>query len=1173
MLRGILFSFVVLAGPVTAQESDKDYLTSFLEDSLSDADREVTVTGFTGALSSEATIEAVTIADEDGIWLTLNGVKLNWSRSSLLSGELSVSELSAQKLVISRPPVAQDDGLPAPEAAGFSLPDLPVSIEIDRVAIDSIDLDASILGQAVEGTLEAAVELSGGSGAARLTLSRTGEGPTGQISLDAGFESATGELSLSLVAEETAGGLVAVALGLPGYPSSSFRLVGSGPLEAFAAEISLATDNEERLKGQVTLSGDTTGETRLVAAISGNLAPLFLPEYAEFIGSRLDLLLEARRAASGSVTVDRFDLKAQSLVAEGRAVIAADGLPESLALKGVVASPDGRPLLLPFGELPTRIDRAAFDIATTRDGNLDWQLTAEILGLDRADLVAERLALSGSGRIARGPAGKSFGGTLEISGTGLAPADPGLAKALGSDLSGGLKFYLLESDDALRLSDIKIEANGLSGHGQLRIEGLESAFLTSGKLRLATEDLSRFDRLAGLPLAGRGEVWLEGSASRLSGHVDGEAGVSATGLKVGIDQIDRLLQGSSTARLSILRDENGTAIRSLELQADSASVVLAGKVDSGAIDLEGRVSLADIAALDPAYSGAAKIDIAVTGSPADAQVSLSGMTDGLSLGNDYADRLLRGRGAFVGKLGLSPGLASIDRLQFSNTQVDVVTSGVVGEDLQDLSLTAKLTDLGLLLPSFGGPVSVSGRLTGDGTNLRIDLAGKGPGKLDLKVAGTLAEDLSTGDLTIAGTGQAGLANPFIAPRVAEGPARFDLRLTGPLQLTSLSGRISVSEGRLSDPGLGFALEKIDALASIVAGKAKISTSARLSTGGGIRIEGSVGLATPYSADLSVEMDRVRFFDPKLFETTLNGKLGITGPLAGGAIISGALTLSETEARVPESGIDAAGVLSELRHRNEPAEVRETRARAGLLDTEVGGRASKGAPFRLDLILSAPSRIFLRGRGVDAELGGELRLGGTTAAVVPAGEFHLIRGRLNILGKRLVLDQADLRLEGSLVPHLDILASTETDGITSSVRIEGPASDPDVAFISDLDLPEEEVLAYLLFGRGLDSISALQAARLAQAVATLAGKGGEGIIGQLRKGFGLDDLDVATAEDGTAALKAGKYLSENIYTEIEVDQAGTSKINLNLDLRPGVTAKGRLGADGDTGIGIFIEKDY
>jgi translocation and assembly module TamB len=118
-----------------------------------------------------------------------------------------------------------------------------------------------------------------------------------------------------------------------------------------------------------------------------------------------------------------------------------------------------------------------------------------------------------------------------------------------------------------------------------------------------------------------------------------------------------------------------------------------------------------------------------------------------------------------------------------------------------------------------------------------------------------------------------------------------------------------------------------------------------------------------------------------------------------------------------------------------------------------------------------------------------------------------------------------------------------------------------------------VLSQLLFGRGLQNISALQALQLANAVATLAGRSGEGLVSKLRSGFGLDDLDITTAEDGSTALRAGKYIAENVYTEIEVGQGGKSRINLNLDLREGVTLKGRIGADGETGVGIFVEKDY
>ena len=82
--------------------------------------------------------------------------------------------------------------------------------------------------------------------------------------------------------------------------------------------------------------------------------------------------------------------------------------------------------------------------------------------------------------------------------------------------------------------------------------------------------------------------------------------------------------------------------------------------------------------------------------------------------------------------------------------------------------------------------------------------------------------------------------------------------------------------------------------------------------------------------------------------------------------------------------------------------------------------------------------------------------------------------------------------------LRIVATTDADGITAGVAITGPATNPEVAFTSTPQLPQEEVLAQILFGRRLENLSAIQALQLANAVAILAGRGGDGIVARLRQ---------------------------------------------------------------------------
>ena len=93
------------------------------------------------------------------------------------------------------------------------------------------------------------------------------------------------------------------------------------------------------------------------------------------------------------------------------------------------------------------------------------------------------------------------------------------------------------------------------------------------------------------------------------------------------------------------------------------------------------------------------------------------------------------------------------------------------------------------------------------------------------------------------------------------------------------------------------------------------------------------------------------------------------------------------------------------------------------------------------------------------------------------------------------------------------------------------------------------------------------------MATLSGRGGAGTIGRLREGFGLDDLDVTTDAEGELEVRAGTYISDNIYTDVTVGADGQAEVNLNLTLTPDITARGSVSSDGSTGIGVYFERDY
>ncbi|MCF1708158.1 translocation/assembly module TamB domain-containing protein [Tabrizicola sp. J26] len=1118
-------------------------------------------------------MQQLTIADSEGVWLTLNDVTLDWNRAAVLRGNISVNELTAQEIVVARRPVSEPSR-PSPEASGFSLPELPVSIDIAKLGVARLELDEPVLGTALEATLNASMKLTGGEGQTDLSLMRTDAGPKTIIRLKASYANSTRLLSLDLDAQEAAGGLVATRLGLPGAPATEFFVKGDGRIDNFAADIRLATDSVNRLTGKITLQSPQGGDSAFTASLGGDPVPLFLPEYADFFGHDVSLNLAGTRATSGALDLSQLSVRTKAMTIDGNLALGSDGLPERFSLQGQIAHDDGSIVVLPVGGgSPPSLRKA--DLTLRFDPAVDegWRGQATVAGFAQPAIAIDQLMLTGSGRIGRGPAGNTVGATLSLIASGIKAKDPGLNQALGGATTGQIKLAWQEGQP-LRLSNLTLAGSDYTLKTQGRIGGLDAGISLDGALQADLRDLTRFSGLAGRPLGGAAILHADGNGSLLGGNFDVTGTLSGTALRIGIPEVDNLLAGTSAIDFSVARDGSGTAIRQFDLAAANLSVRSSGELKSSGSDLTADLAFDDLRTLGAPYRGALKGQARWTGTLDNGRATLTAQASNLGIGEPTADRVLAGATALNIDMRTVNGTPRLDGLKLSNPQVAVNVTQAKGDTPRRLNVDGRLKDLALLLPEFPGPATVSGTITERPDGYAVDLGAKGPGQIDAGVTGTVAQRFDRADLALRGTAQSALANPFITPRTVAGPLSFDMRLKGPLALRSLSGRISLANGRVSAPLLRFIVEGISAQADLAGGRAKIEASGRINAGGQITASGTVGLEPPFQSDLAIALREAVLRDPELYEVRVNGDVRVTGPLTGGGSISGRLFLPETEIRVPNGSIAGTAEIPDLQHVNEPTAVRATRERAGLVAGPGDrGRSGSTRPFAMDVTIDAPNRVFVRGRGLDAELGGSIRLGGTTANLVPSGRIGLIRGRFDILGRRLDLTEAELTLEGDFNPQLRVVASTSGDGITSSVVLEGRISEPTVTFTSSPELPQEEVLAHLLFGRDLTSLSPFQAAQLAGAVATLAGRGGEGILGSLRRGFGLDDLDVGSDSTGGTSLKIGRYLSDRIYTDVAVGSKGTTELNLNLDLGRGVTIRGSADSEGDTSLGMFVDRSY
>ncbi|WP_068118259.1 translocation/assembly module TamB domain-containing protein [Tropicimonas marinistellae] len=681
------------------------------------------------------------------------------------------------------------------------------------------------------------------------------------------------------------------------------------------------------------------------------------------------------------------------------------------------------------------------------------------------------------------------------------------------------------------------------------------------------------------------------------GQSDVALDVSVPDITPLVPQLPGAVRATGTAR------EAGGGQWDVDFDVDGpvgATAALTGAVGGTGTDVNVTLDVPDISPLAPGFTGALRAQAAAaqTDSGAwDLSVDANGpYSSTLRAGGTYGDGAsdLSIEAALPDIAPLASGLSGPLSLNGTAREAEagawdvaldaggpysssVNATGRIAPEETALDLDISVPSVSPFAPGVTGGFDANGTVRQQDGDYAVDLTTNGPEGVSSAVAGTVAGDFSTMNITADGSAPLGIANRFITPASVLGTANFDLAIDGAPSLQAVSGTVNIAGARLTIPGVLRTLDDIGVQLNLNGESMQIDASANGPDGGSVAANGSLQLTGDMNADLTASLNEFVLYDPLLYRTSLNGRVEIAGPLAGNAAIDGTINVGRTEVRIPDGGLGYGGAIPNVSHINEPSDVFLTRTRAGLVEKEKeetsGGGGGGGPAYGLNLRVNVPGQVYIRGRGLDVEMGGAMRVTGTTAAPNPVGEIEVIRGRLDVLGQRLNVDEGRVSLAGGLQPYLDIQAYSQRDDFEFIALITGPVDDPEFDLTSSPSLPEDEVLAQFLFGKGLDDLSPLQAVQLANAVAMLTGRGGIGVLGNLREGLGLDDLDLATNAEGDTEVRAGRYLSDNVYTEFVADSEGDTEIDINIDVSRNFTVKGTTSSSGDSSIGIYWERDY
>lgn len=491
------------------------------------------------------------------------------------------------------------------------------------------------------------------------------------------------------------------------------------------------------------------------------------------------------------------------------------------------------------------------------------------------------------------------------------------------------------------------------------------------------------------------------------------------------------------------------------------------------------------------------------------------------------------------------------------------------------------------LASASQPVDIAlvGRLLPDGGNMRAIIRRLGA------PVGRLQVDLRPLPPGTAGWMERLLAAPLSGGIRYNGPAETLFSLAA-LPDQSLAGNVGVAadfSGLVREPQLtgvvrandlvyenetyGTKLTKLRVRGTFTNDRLQVTELTANAGDGTVSGSGFVSLSSSqgFPIQLKLDLKNARVARSDMIAATATGQLEIVSGPGAEPTVRGSLTLPETRYKIVRQGAAKVATLTGVR--------RKVKSGPQRVSGNADAIQSLPSNWHLDIDLTARDELYVSGMGLDSEWGAKLHVGGTTDAPIVAGQLNLVRGNLDFAGRSFDLESGRISFDGGPAgnPTIRVAAASDVDGVTVRVNVTGTGYNPQISFTSVPALPQDEVLARILFGNSIGELNAIQAVQLASSLNALRGGGG-GLnpLGVLQSGTGIDRLRILGADEKTGrgtSVAVGQYITNDVYVEIVTDARGYTATQIEISLTRALSVLSQMSTFGTSNVNVRYRKDY